>query len=535
MTLPSMGAPPPAAASSPSGPAPPGGPPGAPPGGPPFDSALANEWARTATAEGQQQSRFERTEGTGSFTRGKDRARERSATAAAGLPPAITASDVSTTLRAGAPSSPGSYAPCPPASTTGQSSATGAATASLGAAATGSTAAAAAAIASSALLPGSPSSTAAAVAPSTTIVLRGEATGVAAGASPGGPSTAASGGASPATVDGSPQAAPVAPPAQSGPQTKPVAAALDFPQPSPVVVAPGQSAAPVDGPGAGTAGGNASSAAAVSTPTVTTALAATTASAGAALSAAGSSGNSPSGHVQAQATATADGSNVQKPPAGNGQTHAGGHDGAQSGRGGAGWSLAASTSSLPVSSQAGPQAGLEAAGATAPSAQAALASSEAESAPLLASGVDLQGVIDAIRATVEIAARAGITQARIALQPQSLGDIRIHLSQTSDGLLARVMAGTPAAAQALAAGHTELRHSLSSLGLSLLRLDIGSFGSTEARAQGREDRLAGGSAEGNATTVSRSPGAEDADAPPEADLTQPPSPLAAAGLVNVLA
>jgi len=94
--------------------------------------------------------------------------------------------------------------------------------------------------------------------------------------------------------------------------------------------------------------------------------------------------------------------------------------------------------------------------------------------------VDLQQMIDSVRATVAMARSQGVTQARIALQPQELGEIRIHLSQTADGLLARVTADTPAGAQALVGGRAELHHSLSSLGVSLLRLDIGSSGSFEA-------------------------------------------------------
>ena len=76
-----------------------------------------------------------------------------------------------------------------------------------------------------------------------------------------------------------------------------------------------------------------------------------------------------------------------------------------------------------------------------------------------------------------------------ALQPRALGDVRIHLSQTADGLLARVTADTQGAAQVLAAGRAELHQSLSSLGVSLLRLDIGSFGHAQARGgEGSEAR-----------------------------------------------
>ena len=109
--------------------------------------------------------------------------------------------------------------------------------------------------------------------------------------------------------------------------------------------------------------------------------------------------------------------------------------------------------------------------------------------PTLRYGVGLEQAIEAVHATIELASRQGIAQARIALHPQELGDIRIHLTQTSDGLVARVMAATPAAAQALAGGHAELRQSLSSLGLSLLRLDIGSF--DQPGAQGRDGRTPG--------------------------------------------
>jgi flagellar hook-length control protein FliK len=101
----------------------------------------------------------------------------------------------------------------------------------------------------------------------------------------------------------------------------------------------------------------------------------------------------------------------------------------------------------------------------------------------------MQDIIDAIRATIEVAARQGLTQARIALQPAELGEIRIHLTQTADGLLARVTADTPAAAQILAGARAELHHSLSSAGVSLLRLDIGSSGQSDVG--GREGRFPG--------------------------------------------
>jgi len=100
----------------------------------------------------------------------------------------------------------------------------------------------------------------------------------------------------------------------------------------------------------------------------------------------------------------------------------------------------------------------------------------------------MQSMVETIHATIELAARQGISQARISLEPAELGEIRIHLSQSSDGLLVRLTADTPAGAQALASGRGELHQALSSLGSTLLRLDIGS-----GSAQGGEGRQAEGS------------------------------------------
>ncbi len=110
----------------------------------------------------------------------------------------------------------------------------------------------------------------------------------------------------------------------------------------------------------------------------------------------------------------------------------------------------------------------------APAADLQAGAGAASGATLTAAGVEMQEMIDSIRASIQVATRQGIAHARIALQPQELGEIRIHLSQSGAGLVARVTADTPAAAQALAGGRGELQRSLSSLGTVLLRLDIGS-------------------------------------------------------------
>jgi flagellar hook-length control protein FliK len=148
--------------------------------------------------------------------------------------------------------------------------------------------------------------------------------------------------------------------------------------------------------------------------------------------------------------------------------------------------------------------------------------SSASGAPLLASGVGMQEMIESIHATIELAARQGVSQARIALQPAELGEIRIHLTQTGDGLLARVTAETPAAAEALAGVRSELHQSLSSLGTSLLRLDINSFAQPEGRqGQGAGDASGSGSTRPGATTgpegsIDQLQATEAADATPAA-------------------
>jgi flagellar hook-length control protein FliK len=136
-------------------------------------------------------------------------------------------------------------------------------------------------------------------------------------------------------------------------------------------------------------------------------------------------------------------------------------------------------SELPAGS-ADTAGGLLAATADAASSQSATAQGNDPQAPLLDYGVGLQQTIENLQGTIQLAAGRGLSQARIALQPEELGEIRIHLTQTTQGLLARVTADTPVAAQALAAAHTELHQSLSALGINLTRLNIGHHDSATA-------------------------------------------------------
>ncbi len=136
--------------------------------------------------------------------------------------------------------------------------------------------------------------------------------------------------------------------------------------------------------------------------------------------------------------------------------------------------------SAPAAAAGVPQAGA-ALGAPATAAEPAGPLAEG---PLLDTGVDMQEVIDSVRASIEIASRQGIATARIALEPEQLGQIRIHLTQTRDGLIARVSADSQEAAKALMAGRSDLAESLRSLGTSLLSLDINAQSQPDARGQG---------------------------------------------------
>jgi flagellar hook-length control protein FliK len=156
--------------------------------------------------------------------------------------------------------------------------------------------------------------------------------------------------------------------------------------------------------------------------------------------------------------------------------------------------------------------------------------------PVLSYGVGLQQAIETVHATIELASRQGLSQARIALHPEELGEIRIHLSQSAQGLIARVTADTPAAAQALAEGHAELRQSLDSLGLTALHMDTSAF--NQAGMQQREGRAHQPFA--FATSDSQRASSPDGEDDQDALLGATPDPAEALGLsrgalVDVLA
>jgi flagellar hook-length control protein FliK len=159
------------------------------------------------------------------------------------------------------------------------------------------------------------------------------------------------------------------------------------------------------------------------------------------------------------------------------------------------------------------------------------ANANASASPLSVPGVPMQEMIDSIGATIQLAARQGIAKARIELQPEELGHISIRLSQTSEGLRARVTADTPAGAQALSQGRSELRQSLSSLGLSLLQLDIGSSGQP---GTGEQDGRFANDADGS-NAVGATGTAEESEALAESRDDTRPAGTPLGEIVDVLA
>jgi len=154
------------------------------------------------------------------------------------------------------------------------------------------------------------------------------------------------------------------------------------------------------------------------------------------------------------------------------------------------------------------------------------------SAVAAAPGVEMHDMIEAIRANIQIASRQGVSQARIQLHPQELGEIRIHLTQSTDGLVARVTADTPAAAQALTQGRGELHQALSSLGLTHLSLDLGSSGQYAA---GSGQQSAQNAAAGSRASSSGEDGEDGSGAAVTIEETTRPQGPARGEIVDVLA
>jgi flagellar hook-length control protein FliK len=142
--------------------------------------------------------------------------------------------------------------------------------------------------------------------------------------------------------------------------------------------------------------------------------------------------------------------------------------------------------------------------------------------------VPLGQAVETVRFALHAAARNGIAQARISLHPQELGGIEIHLRQTADGLVARVVADSTVAAQTLQQSGADLRRDLEGQGLTLLQLDIGASGDERGGAQAQQDL---GARAGRSLA-----GGEDLSDVTPVDPTRPRTlELANGALVDVLA
>lgn len=90
--------------------------------------------------------------------------------------------------------------------------------------------------------------------------------------------------------------------------------------------------------------------------------------------------------------------------------------------------------------------------------------------------VTLQNAVDSVRATFSTISATGAASARITLSPASLGGITVSLSQTSEGLVARLTAEHPETVATLTQNAGQLRQSLAESGINVISLEIGTTG-----------------------------------------------------------
>jgi flagellar hook-length control protein FliK len=137
----------------------------------------------------------------------------------------------------------------------------------------------------------------------------------------------------------------------------------------------------------------------------------------------------------------------------------------------------------PAQAQAQPT---DPAGVQAPAAQP-VPPSAPQAAPIAATrfepapGMRLHQAVETVQAVVKMAQSSGVTRARVALHPEQLGGLEIHLSSTRDGVTARVVADAAQAANVLRHAGEELRRSLESQGINLVRFDVGTAGGQQER------------------------------------------------------
>jgi flagellar hook-length control protein FliK len=119
--------------------------------------------------------------------------------------------------------------------------------------------------------------------------------------------------------------------------------------------------------------------------------------------------------------------------------------------------------------------------------------------PQAAAGMRPHQAVETVYAVIRMSQSSGITQARVQLHPALLGQIDIHLRQTPDGIVAKVVADAGQAANVLRHAGDELRRALQAQGLNLTHFDVGTASQDERRSafaggDGQPQRRSGGGA-----------------------------------------
>jgi flagellar hook-length control protein FliK len=143
--------------------------------------------------------------------------------------------------------------------------------------------------------------------------------------------------------------------------------------------------------------------------------------------------------------------------------------------------------------------------------------------------VPLARSAEAVEHVLRLASSGGVTHARIALHPEELGSVDVHIRSTSEGLVARVVAHTAEAVQTLQQSANDLRKSLEEQGLNVLSLDVGHSG--DERAAGRAGAGHTGSDTGSGRGDAGTAGGADDTSTTETSTLRLPSGV----LVDVLA
>jgi flagellar hook-length control protein FliK len=97
-------------------------------------------------------------------------------------------------------------------------------------------------------------------------------------------------------------------------------------------------------------------------------------------------------------------------------------------------------------------------------------------------GMRLAQAVETMHQVIRISQSSGITQARVQLHPEELGQVDIHLRSTPDGVVARVVADASQAAAVLRDGGDDLRRQLAQQGINLTRFDVGTTGQEQRQA-----------------------------------------------------